>query len=203
MEYSFTNISNNLIKKGYKVQQFNRKEEAADYINKQIDSEIVGIGGSATIHQMGLYSMLSSHNTVYWHDEKPDNMTVMQTRKAATQANIYISSVNGISEDGEIVNIDNTGNRVAALSFGPSRVYLVVGENKIAKNYEAALFRARNVAAPLNAKRLGRKTPCAIEGDKCFDCESPERICRNLSVLWNKPTGMEYEIILIHEKLGF
>lgn len=203
MEYSFTNISNNLIKKGYKVQQFNRKEAAAEYINKQIDSEIVGIGGSATIHQMGLYSLLSSHNTVYWHDEKPDNMTVMQTRKAATQANIYISSVNGISEDGEIVNIDNTGNRVAALSFGPSRVYLVVGENKIAENYEAALFRARNVAAPLNAQRLNRKTPCAIKGDKCFDCKSPERICRNLSVLWNKPTGMEYEIILIHEKLGF
>lgn len=70
MEYSFTNISNNLIKKGYKVQQFNRKEAAAEYINKQIDSEIVGIGGSATIHQMGLYSLLSSHNTVYWHDEK-------------------------------------------------------------------------------------------------------------------------------------
>lgn len=203
MEYSFTNISNNLIKKGYKVQQFNRKEAAAEYINKQIDSEIVGIGGSATIHQMGLYSLLSSHNTVYWHDEKPDNMTVTQTRKAATQANIYISSVNGISEDGEIVNIDNTGNRVAALSFGPSRVYLVVGENKIAENYEAALFRARNVAAPLNAQRLNRKTPCAIKGDKCFDCKSPERICRNLSVLRNKPTGMEYEIILIHEKLGF
>lgn len=203
MSFDFTNISSNLAKKGYKVQTFNTKQEAAEYLDKQINGETVGIGGSLTIHQMGLYLMLSSHNKVYWHDEKPDDMTVMQTRKAASASNVYISSVNGISEDGEIVNIDNTGNRVAALSFGPSKVFLVVGENKIAPDYEAALYRARNVAAPLNAQRLQRKTPCAIKGDKCFDCKSPERICRNLSVLWDKPTGMEYEIILIHEDLGY
>ena len=130
-------------------------------------------------------------------------MTVIETRTAAAQAEIYISSVNGISEQGEIVNIDNTGNRVAAISYGPSKVYLVVGANKVAIDYESALFRARNIAAPLNAKRLNRKTPCAAHADKCYDCNSPERICRNLSVLWNKPTGAEYEVILISEELGY
>ena len=141
--------------------------------------------------------------SVYWHDEKPDYMTIMETRTAASRAEIYISSVNAISENGEIVNIDNTGNRVAAISYGPSKVYLLVGSNKVTKNLETAIYRARNIASPLNAKRLNRKTPCAINGDRCYDCNSPERICRNLSVLWTKPTGAEYEIILIQESLGY
>ncbi len=197
------NIKTNLEKKGYKVQIFDNKESAAEYVDKQIDQKTVGLGGSVTIHQMDLFSLLSKHNTVYWHDAKPDNMTIMETRTAATQAEIYISSVNGISEKGEIVNIDNTGNRVAAISYGPSKVYLVIGENKITDNLEEAIYRARNIASPMNAKRLNRKTPCAVLGDKCYDCNSPERICRNLSVLWDKPTGAEYEIILIKEELGY
>ena len=133
----------------------------------------------------------------------PENMRAMEARKRANLADFYISSVNGIAETGEIINIDNTGNRVSAISFGHDKVYLVVGENKIASSYEEALNRARNIAAPLNAKRLGVKTSCAIKGDKCYDCKSPQRICRNFSVLWQKPTGSEYEVILIHEKLGY
>ena len=82
-------------------------------------------------------------------------------------------------------------------------MYLVVGKNKIAPTLEAAIYRARNIAGPLNAKRLKRKTPCALNADRCYDCNSPERICRNLSVLWEKPTGAEYEIILIDEELGY
>ena len=152
---------------------------------------------------MNLFEMLSDHNVVYWHDEKPEDMTVMETRTAATRAEVYISSVNGISEAGEIVNIDNTGNRVAAISYGPSKIYLVIGTNKIASDLERAIYRARNIASPLNAKRLNRKTPCAVKGDKCYDCNSPERICRNLSILWSKPTGADYEVILIKEELGF
>ncbi len=203
MAYDFTKLKVNLENKGYRVSVFDKKEDAAQYLDGQIDGKTVGFGGSVTLHEMNLFGMLSTHNTVYWHDEKPENMTVMETRTAATRAEIYISSVNGISEQGEIVNIDNTGNRVAAISYGPSKIYLVVGANKVAKDYEAALFRARNIAAPLNAKRLNRKTPCALNGDKCYDCKSPERICRNLSVLWDKPTGAEYELILVEEHLGY
>ena len=199
----FTDLKNNLENKGYLVSVFETKEKAAEYLNFQIDDQVVGFGGSVTLHELELFQKLSIHNTVYWHDKKPENMSVAETRLAAAQAEIYISSVNGISEQGEIVNIDNTGNRVAALSYGPSKVYLVLGENKVTKDYDSALSRARNIAAPLNAKRLNRNTPCAINADRCYDCKSEERICRNLSVLWTKPTGIEYEIILIHENLGY
>ena len=203
MSYDFTILKDNLEKKGYQVHVFDTKEEAAEYIDTQVDGKTVGFGGSVTLHQMELFSKLSKHNTVYWHDEKPENMTIMETRQAASRSEIYISSVNGISENGEIVNIDFTGNRVAAISFGPSKVYLVISENKVTPDYESALYRARNVAAPLNAKRLSRKTPCAVNADKCYDCKSPERICRNLSVLWDKPSGVEYDIVLIKENLGY
>ncbi len=202
-KYDFTKLKVNLENKGYHVSVFDNKELAANYINDQIIGKTVGLGGSVSIHQMNLFTMLSEHNIVYWHDEKPSDMSVMETRTAASRADIYISSVNGISEDGEIVNIDNTGNRVAAISYGPAKVYLVVGGNKVTPSLDAAIYRARNIAAPLNAQRLKRKTPCAVKGDKCYDCKSPERICRNLSVLWDKPTGAEYEVILINEELGY
>ena len=128
---------------------------------------------------------------------------MLETRTAATRSEIYISSVNGISEAGDIVNIDNTGNRVAAISYGPQKVYRLVGENKVTTTLDEAIYRARNIAGPRNAQRLQRRTPCAIKGDKCYDCNSPERICRNLCVMWDKPTGAEYEIILINEELGY
>lgn len=196
-------LKENLEKKGYAVHLFDTKETAADYLAGQIQGKTVGIGGSATIHQMDLFPRLAAANTVYWHDEKPEGLTVMETRQAAFRAEVYLSSVNGISQQGEIVNIDYTGNRVAAISFGPAEVYLVIGANKVAPDLEAALYRARNVAAPRNAQRLNRKTPCAVRADRCYDCQSPDRICRNLSVLWTKPAGPRYEIILVQEELGY
>ena len=202
-KYNFSILKSNLESKGYRVSVFENKEDAANYIDGKINQKSVGFGGSVTIHEMNLFEMLSSHNVVYWHDKKPEDMSVMETRTAASRAEVYISSVNAISEAGEIVNIDNTGNRVAAISYGPSKIYLIIGGNKVTANLESAIYRARNVASPLNAKRLNRKTPCAVNGDRCYDCNSPERICRNLSVLWDKPTGADYEVILIEEKLGF
>lgn len=200
---NFTKLKNRLEGLGYTVREFNHAEEATNYLSNQMSNRTIGIGGSVTVDEMKLYDALVSHNDVYWHMRLPENMSAMEARKRANLADFYISSVNGIAETGEIINIDNTGNRVSAISFGHDKVYLVVGENKIASSYEEALDRARNIAAPLNAKRLGVKTPCAVKGDKCYDCKSPQRICRNFSVLWEKPTGSEYEVILIHEKLGY
>ncbi len=199
----FTKLKNSLEGLGYIVSEFNNAEEATKHLSNQLSNRTIGIGGSVTVDEMKLYDALVSHNDVYWHMRLPENMSAMEARKRANLADFYISSVNGIAETGEIINIDNTGNRVSAISFGHDKVYLIVGENKIASSYEEALDRARNIAAPLNAKRLGVKTPCAIKGDKCYDCKSPQRICRNFSVLWEKPTGSEYEVILIHEKLGY
>lgn len=199
----FTKLKDSLVCLGYIVSEFNNADEATKYLSKQMNNRTIGIGGSVTVEEMKLYDALVSHNEVYWHMRLSDNMSAIEVRKRANLADIYISSVNGIAETGEIINIDNTGNRVSAISFGHEKVYLIIGENKMASNYEEALDRTRNIAAPLNAKRIGVKTPCAIKGDKCYDCKSPQRICRNFSVLWRKPTGSEYEVILIHEKLGY
>ena len=181
--------------KGYIVSEFDTARAAADYLDKSIDGVSVGIGGSITVEQMGLYDRLCRHNTVHWH-WKGGDVT------AAAVAEVYLSSVNGLAQTGEIINIDGIGNRVASILYGHKKVYLLVGQNKIAPDFESALHRARNVAAPLNAKRLGKKTPCAVSG-RCHDCNSPERICKELAVLWGCPMKADIEIVLIHENLGY
>ena len=188
---------------GYTVKVFDDKDGAAEYLSGALQGKRIGLGGSASIGEMGLYERLQERNTVLWHLRLSAGDDVMQVRKDAARAEVYITSVNGISEAGEIVNIDNTGNRVAAATFGCEKVYFIIGKNKIAPTLAAAIDRARNIAAPLNAKRLGLKTPCAVRGDRCYDCDSPQRICRNLSVFWRKPTGCEYEVLLINETLGY
>lgn len=189
-------VRKNLEERGFQTSCFATAKEAADYLDAQIDGATVGIGGSMTIQAMGLSERLSKHNEVIWHWEGGE-------LRRAMLADVYLTSVNGLAETGEIVNIDGNCNRVAASMFGPKRVYYVVGINKIAPDFEKALWRARNVAAPKNAQRLGKKTPCAVKADRCYDCSSPERICRGLSVLWRKPTGFEQaEVVLIEEELG-
>ncbi len=200
----FTALTKNLAALGYTVSCFDSKEEASDYLNRQLDQTSVGFGGSATVKQMGLYESLSAHNEVWWHAAPPEGMTAQEAMKKAAAADNYISGVNGIAETGEIVEIDNTGNRVASIAYGHKKVYLLVTENKVEPTFEKALWRARNVASPQNAKKYQKKTPCvAFEENKCFDCRSPERLCNILMVLWNKPRSCDYEILLIHENMGF
>jgi len=199
----FTKVKSKLESLGYGVTCFDTAADAADYLDEQIQGKTVGFGGSVTVEQMGLYDRLALNNEVSWHLRLPGGKTANAVRLEANAAQIYISSVNGLAETGEIINIDGTCNRVAAISFGHEKVYLIVGENKIAKDFDAALWRARNIAAPKNAQRMKAKTPCAVKGDKCYDCKSPNRICRALSVLWGVPLRSDFEIILIHEELGF
>ncbi len=196
----FDILKTNLESLGYKVSCFEDERQAAQYLNREIDGVSVGIGGSVTIDQMDLYPMLSTHNDVYWHWSKYN--TRENTLENASRAQVYISSVNGIAQTGEIINIDGTCNRVSATLYGHSKVYFVVGKNKVAPDFESALFRARNIAAPMNAKRLNRKTPCVSDG-VCHNCKSPERICRSLNVLWTKPRSCEFEVVLIDRELGY
>ncbi len=199
----FSMVKQNLEKRGFKVSVFDTACDAAEYLNTVIDGKTVGFGGSVTLEQMGLYETLSSHNAVSWHHRIPKEATREAVIKTANASDVYLSSVNALAETGEIINIDNTGNRVGAIFYGHERVYLVVGVNKLEKNYDNALYRARNVAAPLNARRLSRKTPCAVNADRCYDCDSPDRICRGVSVLWACPATSNIEVILINENLGF
>ena len=192
----FTAIKAALEARRFTVTCFATKEEAAEYLNGAIDGVSVGFGGSVTVQQMELYPRLSGHNRCVWHWEGGDLGDAANTQ-------VYISSVNAIARTGELINIDGNCNRVASTLDGHQRVYLVAGVNKLAEDYDAALWRARNIAAPKNAQRLNRSTPCAAKGDRCYDCKSPDRICRALTVLWGKPMGVqEMELILIDEELG-
>ena len=199
----FDKVKMELEAKGYKVTCCDTVAEALKYIDKQIDNQTVGMGGSVTIEELGLYDKLSLHNNVYSHAHLTEDKTPEEIRTLANSSRIYISSVNGIAETGEIINIDGACNRVSSICYGHEKVFFVVGKNKLAPTYDEALFRARNIAAPKNAKRLGRNTPCAVKADKCYNCNSPDRICRVLSVWWSKPMIGEYEVVLINEELGF
>ena len=193
----WTNLTKNLEQRGFTPRVFATKEEAADYLDSQIDGVSVAFGGSMTVQEMGLYPQLAAHNNALWHWDRAGLMEALAT-------DVYITSVNGLAETGELINIDGTGNRVASTLFGHKKVYFVVGRNKVAPDYDAALWRARNIAAPKNCQRLGLKTPCAVKADKCYNCSSPERSCRALVVLWEKPRNVErMEVILIDEELGY
>lgn len=192
-------LEENLKKRGFGLAVFSDRESALSYLDAKIDGTSVGIGGSMTVKELGLYDRLSSHNVVSWHMLK-DGGTIEE----ANRAEVYISSLNGLAETGELINIDGVGNRVSATSYGAKRVYFVLGQNKLAATFEKALWRARNIAAPKNAARFGVNTPCVLGEKRCHDCDSPERICKELLVLWQKPRPIkEMEIILIREDLGY
>ena len=189
----------NLELRGFGVKHFASAQEAADYLTGAIKNCSVGIGGSKTIDTLGIYDKLTESCEVYWHWKTPG----VQPKAAATD--VYLSSANAISEDGEILNIDGAGNRTASLMYGHKKVYIVAGTNKICPDFASALYRARNVAAPLNARRLHCQTPCALADPmRCHDCHSPDRICKGY-VVQTRPMGGigRTEIFLIGETLGY
>ena len=194
---AFETVKKNLEARGFRVSTFATAAEAAEYLNGAIDGVSVGFGGSLTLKEMGLYEKLSEHNQVIWHW-----VNGLETRGEAANTDVYLTSVNGLTEDGQLINIDGAGNRVASTLFGHKKVYFVIGKNKLAPTYDEALWRARNIAAPKNAQRLGKKTPCAVNADRCYDCKSPDRICRGLVVHWGPMMGMEMEVVLVDEELG-
>ena len=197
---AFERVKENLERRGYQVRTFATAAEAADYLDGAIDGATVGFGGSVTLQQMGLAERLGTHNQVIWHWRSGAGVLPQ-----AAQTQVYVTSVNGLVESGEIVNIDGVGNRVSGMFYGHQRVYFVIGRNKLSPTLEEALHRVRNVVAPRNAQRLGKKTPCAVRADRCYDCKSPDRICRGLAVLWEPMMGMEAstEVLLVDEDLGY
>ena len=199
----FTKVAENLKKLGYQVSVFDTKEQAADYLCGQIKDTTVGFGGSITLRDMGLYDRLQETNKVAWHMYPAEGQNKDELRMLARNTDVYLTSANGLAETGEIINIDGAGNRVSESIFGHKKVYFVIGKNKLAEDYDKALWRARNIAGPKNAQRLGRKTPCAAKGDRCYNCSSPDRICKVLSVFWGAPMGADCKVVLIKEDLGY
>ena len=198
--FDFSVVEKNLKEKGYEVKVYATLKEAAEYLNSVIDDTTVGIGGSGTVKESGLYETLQTHNKeVVWHwFQTPQD----EARVRAMNTDIYLTSVNALAETGEMVSIDGCGNRVASMLFGHNKVYYLIGRNKVVKTYEDAVWRARNIASPKRAQQMGRKTPCAVNADKCYDCKSPERICKGMVTLMGDMMGMATEVLLIDEDLG-
>ncbi len=189
-------LCKNFEKHKFSFLYFDTKEQATEYFKQTIKNKVITFGGSVTLEEISLYETLKNENDIHWHKITPGHY--MQTPE------VYITSANGITENGEIVNIDGRVNRVAGSIYGVSHVYVICGINKLCKTLDDAIFRAKNIAAPKNAQRLERKTPCAIHADKCYDCNSDERICSVLAVTMQKPMGMEnYTVVLINENLGY
>ncbi len=163
-----------------------------------------GFGGSDTVRQLGLVEHLSqAGKTIYDHwraDLTPQES--LDIRKAQLHSECFFCSANAIALSGEIVNVDGAGNRTSAMGFGPSKVIIVAGMNKVTHDLDSALRRIREVAAPLRAKSLGMKTPCAETGI-CSDCHSPQRICRITTILHRQPMMTPTSVILINQTLGF
>lgn len=164
----------------------------------------VGIGGSWTLIQLNVAEKLEARgNTVYYHHKlglTPEE--VLDIRRKQLTCDVFLTSSNAITQDGRLVNTDATGNRVAAMTFGPKKVIVLAGVNKIAASVEAAEERIRMMAAPQNNKRLNRPNPCVQTG-YCVDCQGPTRLCNVTAVLHKKPPASDIHVWLIGESLGY
>ena len=192
----------NLKRRGYEVTLFDTGAEAAAYLDEAIDGKTVGFGDSETMLSMGLYERLAAHNEVFDPMHRSAGESFRETARKTLLTDVFLTSLNAMSENGELVNIDGTGNRVAGSLFGHEKVYFVVSLKKLCPTLDDAIFRARNVAAPLNAARHGFTNPCAVKGDRCYDCSARDRICNALVVHYRKMRGIQMEIVLIRETLG-
>lgn len=164
----------------------------------------VGIGGSITLKEMDIENALTqSGHTVWWHWSASPAQRASVTAQALN-ADVYLASSNAVTKQGEIVNIDGTGNRVTGMYYGPKKVILVIGQQKLVDGgINAAIARIKRYACPPNAKRLGLDTPCAHTGvcnpDQCGD----DCMCRVTTVLNRPSRGRDVTVILVKEAIGY
>jgi hypothetical protein len=186
---------------GFQVKTFESIDKTKEALMEAISiDESIGLGGSMTLSHMGVYEDFKERgNEIYWH-WKAENKKAELNK--AYNADIYITSTNGLTLDGKLVNMDGTGNRVSSMFYGHKRVYIIAGRNKICKDYDEARDRIRNIASPKNAQRLNINTPCKITG-KCSDCDSPDRICNVEVIIHRNTSGSNINIFLIDEDLGY
>ena len=200
-----TAVSEKLMENGFEVLLVLNAEEARKATLDMIPAGVdVGLGGSVTIRALKLDAALRERgHAVHDHwlpGRSPEEQRLLLRKQISSP--VFLTSVNAVTLNGKLVNIDNTGNRVAAMVFGPEHVIAVVGRNKIVTDVHEAVFRIKNHVAPFNTKRRNDKTPCAADG-KCHDCDSPARLCRVTSILEKKTRGVgRFTVILSEEALG-
>lgn len=194
----------NLTKRGMGAYYCATKEEAlAKALELIPETDVVSWGGSVTVKDIGLLAAIKRRNPVIDRDLADTPEEKMELMRNALLCDTFLMSSNAISKDGQLVNIDGNGNRVAALIFGPKQVIMIVGMNKITGTLEGAIDRARHVAAPINAARFpGLSTPCAKLGT-CADCIAPDAICCQVVITRVSRIKERIKVILVGENLGF
>lgn len=177
-------ITRNFKLRNIEVKYFDSFEDVKSYILKIVPIECtIGIGHSATLQNINITNCLLERGNIVYDKELAKNSDECKSlKKKSLITDWYITGSNAISLDGRIVNVDHSGNRVAAISFGPDNVIIVVGRNKIVDSVDDAIKRVKNVACPLNAKRAGFNPPC-VTLNRCVDCVSTERVCNSLSII--------------------
>ena len=187
---------------GYLVKS---KEELIDKIISLTNKgEKVSCGGSMSLVETGVMDLLRSGRYEFL-DRAKEGLSIEDIDRIYRECfftDTYFSSSNAITEDGELYNVDGNGNRVAALLFGPKKVIIVAGANKIVKNLDEAIKRNREIAAPANAKRLNKNTPCTKVG-YCMDCSSKEKICREYTVISSQKDKNRIHVIFLNENIGY
>jgi len=160
----------------------------------------ISMGGGMSVHEIGLSQALKAGNYVFIDRDAYEDKR--QAMLMAYNADFFLSSVNAMTDDGVIVNIDGNANRVSAIAQGPKQVLFIVGMNKVCNDVDSAMKRARNVAAPANVQRFGLDTPCARKGT-CFNCKSPDTICCQILITRFSRHKGRISVILVNDSLGF
>lgn len=194
-----------LQKNHFTASYVNTKQEALEKLATLIPKDAtVGIAGSWTIKEVGIDTLLEERgNTVFNHNKPGLAPEVsLELRRKQLTCDVFLTSTNALTLKGELVNVDGSGNRVASMIFGPKKVFVITGVNKIVTNLDTAMDRIELVAAPINNKRLNRPNPCTVTGE-CMDCQGPTRICNVTTVMHKKPPSSDIEVIIIGEELGF
>ena len=177
------------------------KEEAlAAALSLIPEGSTITMGGALSAYEIGLPAALEEGNYNFVDRNKVEDK-VAATR-LAYDADIYLSSTNAMTEDGVLINIDGNSNRVSAIAHGPKKVIFIVGMNKVCSDVDAAMKRARNVASPINAGRIGVDTPCVKTGS-CMNCKSPDTICCQFLITRFSRHAGRIHVILVNEDLGF
>jgi len=170
----------------------------------ELKPQRISWGGSMTFVASGLYDALKDTpdmEVVDTFDKSPSNSEMLERKRASLLVDLFFTGTNAITEDGQLVNLDMMGNRVAALTFGPKHVIVLVGRNKIVPEIEDAMARIKDLAAPANAMRLDKKTPCTKTA-YCHECNSPDRICNTWTITEKSFPKQRVKILLINDDMG-
>ena len=190
---------------GYQVQLQDSAEAITSAVLDLVQAgDTVGIGGSVTVRELGLDAALQAKAAAVHDHWLPglDGTAVAATVRHHPSCDVFICSSNALTMDGELVNIDGTGNRVASMIYGPKRVVAIVGWNKITNDLAGAHDRIKQVACPLNSKRKALGRACEKSG-VCVDCRDPNSMCMVTAVISHRPPAIDWHIILTPLELGF